>query len=189
MINWGTIITALIAGIGGSIIGPVIAHKLGLIKLEKEHIKKIEYFREEIFFKRKIEYIDKLASKINETLDNLEKVIDNLKKGKISEPPYILGKISPLEYSIIFESRDFLDRIKSFEKIKEKLVNNIIEAIGKKDIKNEINVIDKTFKQLDDEKELLIIEMRTELKRGFPLLLSRKEERRLNELLELLNKK
>jgi len=60
-----TIGSILISGLGGALIGAWLApkanHKYSMQRLKEEHSNKINYLKEEIFFKKKLEFLDNLS--------------------------------------------------------------------------------------------------------------------------------
>jgi len=80
-------------GASGIIIGAIITiigsrqiakknHEYSMEKLREEHEKKIEYLRERIFFKKKLEYFEQIAEAMEESILFHNMAINKLKKNK-----------------------------------------------------------------------------------------------------------
>ncbi len=76
----------LIAGLGGALIGAVVAPKLNhnykMQQLEKEHEKKIDYMKKEIVFQKKIKFFEEFSAEISEEILFYLEIIEDIKDGK-----------------------------------------------------------------------------------------------------------
>ena len=179
-----------LGGIFVQIIGTNLAdkknHERNIKRLEKEHENKIEYLKEEIFYKRKLEYCEGLTSKIEKTKENTNKMIEDIKENKIPEVEYLLGELAYGEYSLIFEVSDLLEKVDKFKSIQHKLGEQMIKTLKEKEKKKEnIQILEEMFKEMIDTSNKIFAQMRIELKRGLPILISRE---RLLEIKKILPK-
>lgn len=143
----------------GSILSPYLNHKYSLKKLEKEHEIKIDYMKQEIIFKRKTNYFEKISR-------NLEKIEDQLfittaaNKKEFLEliincDPYVDEIINLKENDLYFKDYEikklltkFLKIITEFMSIEDYREKERIKKISNKFNKIRLELMDYMQKEL-----------------------------------------
>jgi hypothetical protein len=171
-----TILIGLI-GASGIIIGSIITildsnhiakktHDYSLEKLKEEHKYRLRYLKDNIFYKKKIEYCEKLTSKLEETKNNMRRMMEDIQEGKIPQIDYLLGIPSYGEYSLIFETIDLLERVNMFKELQEKFGKQMIKTLKERDKKEEnLEILEDLYLEVDSIIFDIADQMRIELGR------------------------
>lgn len=76
---WIAVIGTLGGALIGSIIAPYFTHRYSLKKLDTHHKRKIEYLKEETFFKRKLNYFERITEAIEDNILFCDFAINHIK--------------------------------------------------------------------------------------------------------------
>jgi len=180
-------ITAALIGASGIALGAIITiigsrqiakknHQYRMQQLEREHEKRIEYMKEEIFFKKKLEYFEYVSEIIQNRINNCGKIILELRRDKpnIKELNELKNKIIDLQNIALYHNDlsnlglkviSFQEGIIEFNKkeiefIDEVLINN---KIGKEN--KFLSKLEKQYSKIIDLGATLTKIMRKELEK------------------------
>jgi len=164
------IILVILMGIftlAGALIGAVIAprfnHKYSMEKLKEEHEKRLEYMKEEIFFKNKLEYFEEISEKIQEEIGKIFLIKEKLKHNQqIKELPNLTAFYKD-RCELYFNGLELLEKMNDLAKMGLEM-NDLIDNIPKNKRKNYIKKIEALCKRFINKKLDIINLMKKELK-------------------------
>jgi len=158
----------IISGLGGALIGSIIAPKLNhnyrMQQLKEEHEKRLDYMKKEKIFERKLRYFEEVSESIENEIDKIFLIKEQLKENlSIKELPNLTCFYKD-KCELYFNSFELLKEMNELGNMGIEMNDLVLDFSKKKKEKNYIKEIESLCSKFVDKKVGIIDLMKKELK-------------------------